>query len=130
MSTLCAIDLAKALPEWGLSIAPASLPLQPTSAGAGEAKCPAVSLSCYTFGAPRTGNRAFARDFNAHVPDCFSIINGQDVGESWACSQHCRWRAGLRVHRSARAGRIVFGACALEPTSLCQHHTPAPGSTR
>jgi len=81
MSTLCAIDLAKALPEWGLSIAPASLPLQPTASGAGEAGCPAVSLSCYTFGAPRTGNHAFARDFNAHVPDCFSIINGQDVGE-------------------------------------------------
>ena len=41
--------------------------------------CPAdrADVSCYTFGAPRTGNRAFAREYNAAVPDTWSIINDQ-----------------------------------------------------
>ena len=32
---------------------------------------------CYTFAAPRTGNHAFARDYNAAVPDTWSVINDQ-----------------------------------------------------
>ena len=36
-----------------------------------------VEVVCYTFGAPRTGNHAFARDYNHMVPDTWSIINGQ-----------------------------------------------------
>ena len=31
----------------------------------------------YTFGAPRTGNHAFAKEFQACVPDCWHIINGK-----------------------------------------------------
>lgn len=31
--------------------------------------------------APRTGNHAFAREYNAAVPDSWQIINGQDAGE-------------------------------------------------
>ena len=37
----------------------------------------ALDISCYTFGAPRTGNHAFARDYNAAVEDTWSIINDQ-----------------------------------------------------
>ena len=36
-----------------------------------------VELVCYTFAAPRTGNHAFARDYNATVPDTWSVINDQ-----------------------------------------------------
>ena len=36
-----------------------------------------VEVVCYSFGAPRTGNHAFARDYNHMVPDTWSIINGQ-----------------------------------------------------
>lgn len=36
-----------------------------------------VRVICYTFAAPRTGNHAFARDYNAMVPDTWSIINDQ-----------------------------------------------------
>ena len=32
---------------------------------------------CYTFAAPRTGNHAFAREYNAMVPDTWSVINDQ-----------------------------------------------------
>lgn len=39
-----------------------------------------LSLTCITFGAPRTGNHFFARDFNACVPECWNIINGESVG--------------------------------------------------
>lgn len=36
-----------------------------------------VKVICYTFAAPRTGNHAFAREYNALVPDTWSIINDQ-----------------------------------------------------
>ena len=36
-----------------------------------------VELLCYSFGAPRTGNHAFAREYNQMVPDTWSIINNQ-----------------------------------------------------
>ncbi|KAJ1430636.1 hypothetical protein B484DRAFT_479146 [Ochromonadaceae sp. CCMP2298] len=37
------------------------------------------SLHVYTFGAPRVGNTAFRRQFNALVPHCFRVVNRQDV---------------------------------------------------
>ena len=36
-----------------------------------------AEVVCYSFGAPRTGNHAFARDYNRMVPDTWSIINDQ-----------------------------------------------------
>ena len=36
-----------------------------------------LDVACYTFGAPRAGNHAFARQYNALVPDTWSIINDQ-----------------------------------------------------
>ena len=42
--------------------------------------CPGLGrldLSCYTFGAPRTGDHAFACDYNRAVPDSWAIINDQ-----------------------------------------------------
>ena len=42
--------------------------------------CPDVAtldISCYTFGAPRTGNHAFAYEYNDLVPDTWGIINDQ-----------------------------------------------------
>ena len=36
-----------------------------------------TEVICYTFAAPRTGNHAFAREYNALVPDTWSIINDQ-----------------------------------------------------
>lgn len=39
---------------------------------------PKCSIRCYTFGAPRTGNHAFARDYNSYVPDTWHVINDQD----------------------------------------------------
>lgn len=36
----------------------------------------ADNVSCITFGAPRTGNHAFARDLEQMVPDCWHVING------------------------------------------------------
>ena len=36
-----------------------------------------LSISCYTFGAPRTGNHAFAREYDDLVPDTWGIINDQ-----------------------------------------------------
>ena len=38
---------------------------------------PDTKVVCYTFAAPRTGNHAFAREYNAMVPDTWSVINDQ-----------------------------------------------------
>lgn len=53
----------------------------------------AVSVHCYTYGAPRTGNHAFAKDYDRVVPDTWCIING-----GWACV--CG-RRGSGAHQSA-----------------------------
>ena len=42
-----------------------------------KAHRPEVEVLCYSFGAPRTGNHAFAKDYNRMVPDTWSIINDQ-----------------------------------------------------
>lgn len=36
-----------------------------------------AEVVCYTFAAPRTGNHAFAREYNAMMPDTWSVINDQ-----------------------------------------------------
>ena len=36
-----------------------------------------TKVVCYTFAAPRTGNHAFAKEYNAMVPDTWSVINDQ-----------------------------------------------------
>lgn len=55
LATLAAHDVAGAAAEAGLQL----------------------HISCYTFGAPRTGNHAFAKDFASTVPDTWGLINDQ-----------------------------------------------------
>jgi len=38
-----------------------------------------LDVRCYTFGAPRVGNHAWAREYNAKVPDTWQIINSDDA---------------------------------------------------
>ena len=40
------------------------------------ARLPTLTVRCYTYGAPRTGNRAFAEDYGRVVEDTWHIING------------------------------------------------------
>lgn len=40
---------------------------------------PQVSISVYTFGAPRTGNHSFAKLYDEFAPDTWSVINDQDL---------------------------------------------------
>lgn len=56
LATLAAYDIRKGL----------------QACGKGDAE-----VMCYSIGAPRTGNHAFARDYNCVVPDTWSIINDQ-----------------------------------------------------
>ena len=55
LAQLAAYDLAAGLREAGLD----------------------VRLACYTFGAPRLGNRPFAAAYEAAVPNTWNIINDQ-----------------------------------------------------
>lgn len=43
-----------------------------------EAQQPGTKISCYTFGQPRVGNRAFVREYRQRVADHWSLINGND----------------------------------------------------
>ena len=56
LATLAAYDIRKACPGLG-----------------------SLDLRCYTFGAPRTGNHAFAWDYDDVVPDTWGVINDQDA---------------------------------------------------
>ena len=49
-----------------------------------------VEVICYSFGAPRTGNHAFARDYNQVVPDTWSIINDQAGCETRSAAFACQ----------------------------------------
>ena len=42
-----------------------------------DSKVSDARVICYTFAAPRTGNHAFAREYNTMVPDTWSVINDQ-----------------------------------------------------
>ncbi|BDA51092.1 probable phospholipase A1-Igamma1, chloroplastic at C-terminar half [Coccomyxa sp. Obi] len=48
-------------------------------ARAGQRCGKVVRVGCYTYGSPRVGNHAFAREFNQVVPHCWHIINNQDA---------------------------------------------------
>ena len=44
-----------------------------------KAHGPLPGLHVYTYGAPRTGNHAFARDYEACVPHTWHVINDRDA---------------------------------------------------
>ena len=71
-----------------------------------------LDLSCYTFGAPRTGNHAFAHEYNELVPDTWGIINDQ---------ASCVDVPGNRGAVSANPARAVVPAADIfcgDPASL------------
>ena len=51
---------------------------------------PKPRLAVYTFGSPRVGNAAFARDFGAAVKDSWRIVNDGDVVPTVSGSQAVR----------------------------------------
>ncbi|GAB4815923.1 hypothetical protein N2152v2_002969 [Parachlorella kessleri] len=69
--------------------------------------CPPVKVSLYTFGAPRPGNRAFARDFAHRVPDAWDIIHSDDAVASQGKFLVLYKRAAHRVILTAQADLVV-----------------------
>lgn len=65
LSDLAAYDIAKAAAAAGIRL----------------------QLSCYTFGAPRVGNHAYAKDHAETCPDTWGVINDQVRG---SCSELLR----------------------------------------
>ncbi|KAL0023014.1 hypothetical protein WJX79_008349 [Trebouxia sp. C0005] len=66
-----------------------------------------TKVVCYTFAAPRTGNHAFAREYNAMVPDTWSIINDQDVVTREGKMLFLYKRPGQRVILNAAGHMMV-----------------------
>lgn len=66
-----------------------------------------VDVSCYTFGAPRVGNHAWARLYDNEVPDTWQIINSDDAitraGKFWVLYKH----VGHRVLINRRGDLLV-----------------------
>lgn len=68
LANVCAFDIAAAVKE----------------AGATGERGEAITVSCSTIGAPRTGNTAFCSKYNALVPESWAVINDQ-VSACQAC---------------------------------------------
>ncbi|KAL0042227.1 hypothetical protein WJX77_006708 [Trebouxia sp. C0004] len=66
-----------------------------------------AEVVCYTFAAPRTGNHAFAREYNAMVPDTWSLINDQDVVTREGKMLFLYKRPGQRVILNAAGHMMV-----------------------
>ena len=59
-----------------------------------------INVKCYTFGAPRPGNHAFARMYDEAVPDTWHLVNNDDViTKAGKVSGGGAGRAGRRVGR-------------------------------
>ncbi|KAK9819503.1 hypothetical protein WJX74_000076 [Apatococcus lobatus] len=84
------------------------------------------NISVVTFGAPRTGNRAFAREYELVVPDTWHVINAKDPVTHWAKFAGFYKRCGQRVLVSANGDMIVRPSY-LE---LRAHFATAPFRTR
>ncbi|KAL0050321.1 hypothetical protein WJX82_008957 [Trebouxia sp. C0006] len=72
-----------------------------------------AEVVCYTFAAPRTGNHAFAREYNTMVPDTWSVINDQDVVTREGKMLFLYKRPGQRVILNA-AGHMMVRPTHLE----------------
>ncbi|CAL5228579.1 g11737 [Coccomyxa viridis] len=57
-----------------------------------------IRVVCYTFGAPRVGNHAFAREYTKLVPHTWNMINHQDAVARAPKFLGLYKRAGQRVH--------------------------------
>ncbi|CAL8470482.1 g10024 [Coccomyxa elongata] len=91
--------------------------------------CPRMTrIICYTFGSPRTGNHAFARDYQRVVPDTWSIINDQDAVARNAKFWVLYKRPGQRVLINVRGDMLVrpsFAELSIQQTpvgSSVYHH--------
>ncbi len=76
--------------------------------------CPRMTrIICYTFGSPRTGNHAFARDYQRVVPDTWSIINDQacciplSACHTWASKNRNQYLAVMAMHAYFAAIQIT-----------------------
>ena len=67
-----------------------------------------TKVVCYTFAAPRTGNHAFAREYNAMVPDTWSVINDQVTTDSSIDAVRC-----VRASESRHAYKLLSSAATL-----------------
>ena len=69
---------------------------------------PSLTVSCYTYGAPRTGNRAFADDYSRMVEDTWHIINGET-----SVHVHVGWSAWCRLRQPLDFSRYFLGAAQI-----------------
>lgn len=102
IATLCAVDIAYRLPELADKI----------------------DLHCYTFGCPRTGNRAFARLQSRLVPATWHVINSDDAVVQSGKFYGMYKRGGHRVLINVK-GDLIVRPSYLEHFAL---RSPGPGS--
>ncbi|PSC75484.1 alpha beta-hydrolase [Micractinium conductrix] len=93
----------------------------------------ASQVHCYTFGAPRPGNHAFARDYRATVPNSFDVIHADDTitrnGKFLVLYKRAAHRVVLSPSGDLLVRPSLIERSAREPfqTSLQQHVLGAYG---
>ncbi|KAL3155626.1 hypothetical protein ABBQ38_010824 [Trebouxia sp. C0009 RCD-2024] len=85
-----------------------------------QASTVGVQLACYTFGAPRVGNPAFAKEYDELVQDSWSIINDQDLVTRGGKFVFMYKRLGRRVIVNA-GGHMMVAPSRIE--AWVQQHT-------
>jgi hypothetical protein len=94
MASLAALEVSKALEAGQLGTPPSRCQIQ-----------------CYTYGAPRTGNHAFAREYLQCVPHTWQIVNGE-AGQG---------RAGAKARGRAGAGSQAEPHSLRKEGQICVH---------
>ena len=101
LANLCAFDIAAAIKEAG------------ATAEGGHS----IEVSCYTFGAPRTGNPAFRSEYNTLVPDSWAVINDQvpspAVSGAGGGGGGGRGRKGRESKGDWMGTKVVTGGCGV-----------------
>eukprot|EP01065_Artemidia_motanka_P024814 TRINITY_DN29729_c0_g1_i1.p1 TRINITY_DN29729_c0_g1~~TRINITY_DN29729_c0_g1_i1.p1 ORF type:complete len:1214 (+),score=378.79 TRINITY_DN29729_c0_g1_i1:57-3644(+) len=113
------------------------------------AKCvPGKDIVVYTFGSPRTGNDAFAHEYNSKVPHSFRVIGALDpvaeVPQSWMTTGATTFKhVGIRVvlngvtgdlnfvrgRKQTVAEELLFGPFNMAPRSTLSYHRVVGGET-
>ena len=82
-----------------------------------------VQLACYTFGAPRVGNPAFAKEYDELVQDSWSIVNDQARPLSCCHFMTCLVKLSQQQNTGCRMSesQLKHGALAGSPS---KHSSP------
>jgi hypothetical protein len=92
--------------------------------------CAVLCCAALSVGAPRTGNHAFARDYNAMVPETWHVINDQVRDKRLAVGAAALTCLSVSSGPCARSPGLPASSRSMHPfpwsVCLIEVHAPAP----